>query len=178
MTWESHFVVKFGHNLMVYFTSHPGILWSIPVNRHVLYLHFVLLLQAMGGFRFAYNWQLPVIRAVHIGNNKQCKSVFLFCRACRLITTKAISPMRQRLVKQGSFIPIVNVIWWVPGKGGEKNSYLPGFKFIIGSCRLFATTDCLVDNAIPLSPPGNIRSITLPIWMAELLWKAERLKIV
>ena len=23
---ESHFVVKFGHDLMVYFTSHPGIL--------------------------------------------------------------------------------------------------------------------------------------------------------
>ena len=61
---------------------------------------------------------------------------------------------------------------------GEKNSFLPGFKFIIGSRWLFATTDCLVDNAVPLSPPGNIRSITLPIWMAKLLCKAEGLKIV
>ena len=56
-----------------------------------------------------------------------------FAEPCRLVTIKAISPMRQRLVKQDSFIPIVNVIWWVPGKGGEKNSFLPGFKFIIGS---------------------------------------------
>ena len=55
MIWESHFVVEFGHDLMVYFTSHPGILSSIPINCHVLYLHFVLLLQATGSFRFAHN---------------------------------------------------------------------------------------------------------------------------
>ena len=131
--WESHFVVKFGHDLMVYFTCHPGIFWSIPVNRHVLYLHFVLLLQATGGFRFAYYRQLSVIRAIHVGDNKQCKSVFAFCRTCRLVAIKTIGPVRQRLVKQGSFIPIVNVIWWVPGKSGDKNSFLPGFQFIMGA---------------------------------------------
>ena len=132
MIWEPHFIVKFGHDLMVYFTGHPGILSSIPVNRHVLYLHFVLLLQATGSFRFAYDWQLSVIRAIHVGDYKQCKSVFMFCRTCRLVTIKAISPVRQGLVKQGSFIPIVNVIWWVPGKSGDKNSFLSGFKFIMG----------------------------------------------
>ena len=52
---QSHFVIEFTHDFMVYFTSHPGILGSIPVDRHVLYLHFVLLLQATGGFRFAYD---------------------------------------------------------------------------------------------------------------------------
>ena len=79
-----------------------------------------------GGFRFAYDWQLSVIRAIHVGDNKQCKSVFTFCRTCRLVTIKAIGPVRQRLVKQGSFIPIVNVIWRVPSKGGDKNCFLPG----------------------------------------------------
>ena len=52
---QSHFVIEFTHNFVVYFTSHPGILGSIPVHRHVPYLHFVLLLQATGGFRFAYD---------------------------------------------------------------------------------------------------------------------------
>ena len=141
-------------------------------------LHFVLLLQATGGFRFAYYQQLSVIRAIHIGDNKQCKSVFAFCRTCRLVTIKTIGPVRQRLVKQGSFIPIVNIIWWVPGKSGDKNSFLPGFQFIMGGGQLFAATDCLVHNPIPLSPPGNKWSIPLPIWMAKLLSKAERLKII
>ena len=58
---QSHFIIEFTHDLVVYFTSHPGILGSIPVHRHVLYLHFVLLLQAMGGFRFAYDWQFSVV---------------------------------------------------------------------------------------------------------------------
>ena len=51
----SHFIIELAHDFMVYFSSHPGILGSIPVHRHVLYLHFVLLLQAVGGFSFAYD---------------------------------------------------------------------------------------------------------------------------
>ena len=136
------------------------------------------ILQATGHFRFPYYRQLSVIRAIHVGDNKQCKCVFTFCRTCRLVTIKTIGPVRQWLVKQGSFIPIVNVVWWVPGKSGDKNSFLPGFQFIMGGGWLFATTDCLVYNAIPLSPPDNKWSIPLPIWMAKLLSKAERLKII
>ena len=74
-----------------------------------------------------------MIRAIHVGDNKQCKSVFMYCRTCRLVTIKAVGPVRQRLVKQGSFIPIVNVVRRVPGKGGEENSFLPGFQFIMGA---------------------------------------------
>ena len=55
MIGQSHFVIELAHDFMVYFSSHPGILGSIPVHRHVLYLHFVLLLQAAGGFSFAYD---------------------------------------------------------------------------------------------------------------------------
>ena len=55
MIGQSHLIIEFTHDLVVYFASHPGILGSIPVHRHVLYLHFALLLQATGGFRFAYD---------------------------------------------------------------------------------------------------------------------------
>ena len=54
MIGQSHFIIEFTHDLFVYFASHPSILGSIPVHRHVLYLHFVLLLQATGGFRFGF----------------------------------------------------------------------------------------------------------------------------
>ena len=97
----------------------------------------------------------------------------MFCRACRLVTIKAVGPMRQWLVKQGSFIPIVNVIWWVPGKGRDKNVFLPGFQLIMGGSWLLATTDCLVHNAISLDPPVYEWTITLPVWTAKLLSNTE-----
>ena len=81
--------------------------------------------------------------------------------------------MRQRLVKQGSFIPIVNVVWWVPGKGRDKNCFFPRFQFIMGGGWLLATTDCLVHNAISLGPLVYEWTITLPVWMAKLLCKTE-----
>ena len=155
MIWASQFIVEFSHDLMLYLTSHPGICWTIPVNRHVLYLHFVLFMQAMGVFRFTYDWQLSVVWTIHVVDDKQSKPVFVFfmcCRACRLVTIKAVSSVQQWLVKQSSFITIVKVIWLIPGKGREGNSFLPGLQFIIGGGWLLATTDYLVHHAIPVSP--------------------------
>ena len=55
MIGQSHFVIEFTHDFMVYFTSHPGILGSIPVHRHVLHLLFCTSFAGNRGFRFAYD---------------------------------------------------------------------------------------------------------------------------
>ena len=110
----SHFIIELGHNFVVYITSHPSILGSIPIDSHVLYLHFVLLGQTPRGFSFAYHSQFSMVRPIHVCYQKQSKSVFTFGRACRLVTIKTISSMGKTLVEQGCFITIVNVIWGIP----------------------------------------------------------------
>ena len=85
----SHFVIEFTHDFMVYFTSHPGILGSIKVHRHVLYLHFVLLLQAMGvlalpmtdNFRWSEPSMLVIMRSV--------------CLSLHLAEPAGLSPSKQ-----------------------------------------------------------------------------------
>ena len=67
----SHLVVKLCHYSMVNVSSHPGILRCIPVDSHLIYYHFVLLLQAMRVLSFAYNREFPVVRSIHVCNNKQ-----------------------------------------------------------------------------------------------------------
>ena len=78
-------------------------------DSHALYLHFVLLVQAMRGLSFAYNRQLSVVRSIHVCNNQQCEPVFKFCRTSRLVNSMAVSSMRKRFVEQYCLITIVNI---------------------------------------------------------------------
>ena len=152
--------------------SHPCIFLCTPVNSHVLYLHFVLLLQAMRILSFAYYRQFPVVRSIHVCNNEQCKSVLPFCRTSRLVTFITVSSMRKRLVEQSCFITIVDITRGVAFQCRDKYSFFPLLQLVSGCCRLFCTTDCLVHNAISLCPPMYVLAITLPIVMPKLLCKA------
>ena len=67
----SHLVVKLCHYSMVNVSSHPGILRCIPVESHLVYCHFVLLLQATRVLSFAYNREFPVVGSIHVCNNEE-----------------------------------------------------------------------------------------------------------
>ena len=120
MTSHSRLIVKLCHNFMVYLSSHPGILWCIPVNSHVLYFHSVLLQQALWCLSLAYNSQLSVVRSIHVGNNKQCQSVFTFYKTSRLVTIKAVHSVRERLVEQSCFLTVVNILGEYPAILGRR----------------------------------------------------------
>ena len=171
MTHHSHLTVELRHNLMVYLPSHPCIFGCIPVNSHVLYLHFVLLLQATRILSFAYNREFPVVGSIHVCNNQQCKSVFAFCRTGRLVTFITVSSMRKRLLEQSCFITIVDITGGVAFQCRDKYSLSPLLQLVSWCCQLFCTTNSLVHNAVSLHSPMYVWSITLSIVMPNCFAK-------
>ena len=159
MTSHSHLGVKLCHNLMVNLFSHPGILWCIPVDSHVLYLHFVLLFQVLWSLWFTYNNQLFVVGSIHVCNKEQCKSVFTFCRTCWLVTIKAACSVREGFVEQSCFITIVDIAVGVGTKCWDEYCFPLCVQFFLRCWQCSTTTNSVIHNAVPFCPTVNIHYI-------------------